>query len=388
MLCRSAIALAFALSLAGVTHALALDANAIDNAAVGSKPAKKSSGADPLLIKAQILLDRARFSPGEIDGRAGGNFQKALAAFKVAQGLPDDSKLDANTWAKLASTSSDAAIKQYTITTEDEKGPFLKKRPAKMEDMKDLAWLGYTGPTEELAEKFHVSEDVLKALNPGKPFDQAGTVILVPNVGGKQTDEKVTKIDIDKTQRTLRAFGKSGQLLAFYPASVGSEEKPAPSGTFKVTDVERNPTYRYDPKFAFKGVSATKPFEIKPGPNNPVGLVWIGLSAPSYGIHGTPDASRVSKSYSHGCVRLTNWDAETLAGMVAKGAQVVFLDGGDAAPPRRVGGRSTKRSTRTRKACRGSAPLSRRRNYALRRLAIAKSDIARQGETPTPSRCS
>jgi lipoprotein-anchoring transpeptidase ErfK/SrfK len=333
MLCRSAIALALALSLGGTTHALALDASAIDNAAVGSKPAKKSSGADPLLIKAQILLDRARFSPGEIDGRAGGNFQKALAAFKVAQGLPDDSKLDANTWAKLASTSSDAAIKQYTITTEDEKGPFLKKRPAKMEDMKDLAYMGYTGPTEELAEKFHVSEDLLKALNPGKPFDKAGTVILVPNVGGKPTDEKVTKIDIDKTQRTLRALGKSGQLLAFYPASVGSEEKPAPSGTFKVTDVERNPTYRYDPKFAFKGVSATKPFEIKPGPNNPVGLVWIGLSAPSYGIHGTPDASRVSKSYSHGCVRLTNWDAEALAGMVAKGAQVNFLEGGDTAPP-------------------------------------------------------
>jgi lipoprotein-anchoring transpeptidase ErfK/SrfK len=164
-------------------------------------------------------------------------------------------------------------------------------------------------------------------------LDKAGTVIQVPNVGGKPTDEKVTKIEIDKAQKTLRAYGKNGQLLAFFPASIGSEEKPAPSGTFKVTDVERNPVYRYDPKFAFKGVSSKVPFEIKPGPNNPVGLVWIGLSAPSYGIHGTPDASRVSKSYSHGCVRLTNWDALELAGMVSKGAQVAFLDGGETPPP-------------------------------------------------------
>ncbi len=333
MLCRFVIALALASLPPLATSALALDANAINTAEVGSKPGKKVNGPDPLLIKAQILLDRARFSPGEIDGRAGGNFQKALAAFKVAQGLPDNSQLDANTWSKLAATSSDPAIKQYTITTDDEKGPFVKKRPAKMEDMKDLDSMGYTGPTEELAERFHVSEDVLKGLNPGRPLDKAGTVILVPNVGAKPADEKATKVEVDKVKKTVRALGKSGQQLAFFPASVGSEEKPAPSGTFKVIDIERNPVYRYDPKFAFKGVSSKKPFEIKPGPNNPVGLVWIGLSAPSYGIHGTPDPSKVSKSYSHGCVRLTNWDALELAGMVAKGAQVVFLDGGDATPP-------------------------------------------------------
>ena len=199
--------------------------------------------------------------------------------------------------------------------------------------MKNLPYLGYTTPKEELAEKFHMSEGLLAALNPGKPFDKAGTVILVTDVAGKPAGEKVTKIEIDKAQKVLRAYGKSGQLLAFFPASIGSEEKPAPSGTFKVTDVERNPTYRYDPKFAFKGVSSKKPFEIKPGPNNPVGLVWIGLSAPSYGIHGTPDASRVSKTYSHGCVRLTNWDAQELAGMVSKGAEVVFLDGNQTSAP-------------------------------------------------------
>ena len=333
MLRPFALACLLAWPLIVPTSTFALDANTINAAEVGKKPGKATSGPDPLLVKAEVLLDRARFSPGEIDGRQGENFQKALAAFKAAQGLPADSKLDAATWAKLTAVSSDPIIKQYTITTDDEKGPFIKQRPAKMEDMKNLPYLGYTTPKQELAEKFHMSEGLLAALNPGKPFDKAGTVILVTDVAGKPAGEKVTKIEIDKTQKVLRAYGKSGQLLAFFPASIGSEEKPAPSGTFKVTDVERNPTYRYDPKFAFKGVSSKKPFEIKPGPNNPVGLVWIGLSAPSYGIHGTPDASRVSKTYSHGCVRLTNWDAQELAGMVSKGAEVVFLDGNQAGAP-------------------------------------------------------
>src|SRR5262249_7023419 len=173
MLRRFLFVIALAFSLPVVTEAFALDANAINTAEVGNKPGKKVNGPDPLLIKAQILLDRARFSPGEIDGRTGENFQKALAAFKVAQGLPNDSKLDANPGTRPAATSSDPAIKQYTTTTEDEKGPFLKKRPAKMEEMKDLPAMGYTGPTGELAERFHVSDDVLKALNPGKPLDKA-----------------------------------------------------------------------------------------------------------------------------------------------------------------------------------------------------------------------
>jgi lipoprotein-anchoring transpeptidase ErfK/SrfK len=353
MLRLPATVIAFALSLSFASGAYALDIDAINRAEVGSKPAKKVSGPDPLLIKAQVLLDRARFSPGEIDGRPGGNFDKALAAFKVAQGLPNDSKLDAATWTKLAATSSEPIIQQYTITEGDEKGPFIKKRPAKMEEMKDLPSMGYTDQTEELAEKFHISEALLKALNPGKSFDKAGTVILVPNVATKLPEEKVTKIVVDKLAKTVMAYSKSGQLLAFYPASIGSEEKPAPSGTFKVTDIERNPTYRYDPKFKFKGVSSKKPFEIKPGPNNPVGLVWIGLSAPSYGIHGTPDASRVSKSYSHGCVRLTNWDALQLAGMVTKGAQVDFVDGTGSPAPVASAADETKEKTTAKPTRRG-----------------------------------
>src|SRR5205807_136167 len=121
---------------------------------------------------------------------------------------------------------------------------------------------------------------------------------------------------------------KDGHLLAFYPASIGSKEKPAPSGTYKVTSVARNPTYTYNPAYQFKGVKSRKPFTIKPGPNNPVGTVWINLSGQGYGIHGTPEPGKVSKTTSHGCIRLTNWDANELAAMVGKGTPVVFLDEG------------------------------------------------------------
>jgi lipoprotein-anchoring transpeptidase ErfK/SrfK len=327
-------ALTFAVLLAAALplSAHALDANAVNTADFAKQPKKKASGPDPLLVKTEILLDRARFSPGEIDGQTGENFQKALAAFKVAQGLPDDSKLDAATWEKLTATSSEPAIKDYTITAEDVRGPFIKRLPS-FEAMKNLPHMGYLNATEELAERFHMSQDLLRALNPGKSFDKPGTAIAVADVARKPTDDKVVKIVIDKTKRTLRGFDKAGNLVVFDPASIGSEERPAPSGTFKVTDVSFNPVYHYDPKLKFKGVSAKKPFDIQPGPNNPVGSVWIGISSPGYGIHGTPDPSRVSKSYSHGCIRLTNWDAENLAALVSKGATVEFLEGNEPAAP-------------------------------------------------------
>ena len=131
-------------------------------------------------------------------------------------------------------------------------------------------------------------------------------------------------MEIDKVRQTVKLFDKSNALIGFYPATIGSEEKPSPSGTLKVTEVSRNPTYRYNPDYHFKGIRSDKPFTIKPGPNNPVGTVWIGLSAEGYGIHGTPEPGKVSKAESHGCVRLTNWDAERVASKISKGASVEF----------------------------------------------------------------
>jgi lipoprotein-anchoring transpeptidase ErfK/SrfK len=133
---------------------------------------------------------------------------------------------------------------------------------------------------------------------------------------------------VDKSERAVRVLGSGGALLAFFPATIGSIEKPAPTGSFQVQSVSYDPTYHYDPHYQFKGQHATKPVEVAPGPNNPVGLVWIGLSAKSYGIHGTPDPDKISKTASHGCIRLTNWDALTLAQLVRKGTPVDFVNEG------------------------------------------------------------
>ncbi len=152
------------------------------------------------------------------------------------------------------------------------------------------------------------------------------TVEALPPTKDSRQRANVATVVVEKTPRDVRAYDKDGKLVAFYPATIGSSEKPAPSGTFKVRRVAYNPDYHYDPKFAWKGVKTQKPLVVKPGPNNPVGLVWIDLTAPSYGIHGTPGPDKIGKTESHGCIRLTNWDALDLAGMVHKGTVVKFED--------------------------------------------------------------
>jgi lipoprotein-anchoring transpeptidase ErfK/SrfK len=166
----------------------------------------------------------------------------------------------------------------------------------------------------------------LEALNPGKKFDQAGEIVSVANVLKNEAKLKVGRIEVDKSRQTVKAFAPSGDLIAFFPATVGSEEKPTPSGRLKVVSADANPNYRYNPDYKFKGVKSKEAFTIKPGPNNPVGSYWIGLSAEGYGIHGTPNPSKVSKSESHGCVRLTNWDVGLLGKSVKKGTPVEFVD--------------------------------------------------------------
>jgi lipoprotein-anchoring transpeptidase ErfK/SrfK len=302
-----------------------------------SRKAKAAPASGPVMLKAQILLDRARFSPGAIDGRDGENMRKALAAFETERGLKTDGRLDPEAWAKLVETFGDPVLMEYTIGPEDVKGPFEEKIPKKMEEQAQLSRLVYTGPEELLAEKFHVTEELLKALNPKTPLDKAGTKIVVPNVlddakkdagakGAREPKGTVARIEVHKKERSLKALDKDGKFVAFYPASIGSAEKPAPSGEYKVRAVAENPTYTYNPEFKFKGVKADKKLTIKPGPNNPVGVMWIDLTLETYGIHGTSEPRQVGKSYSHGCVRLTNWDVSKLGRMVDKGTVVAFQD--------------------------------------------------------------
>ena len=240
--------------------------------------------------------------------------------------MASDKALTPEIWSTLVGTSQDPVIAEYKISDSEVKGPFLKKLPAKMDDMKSLKALSYTSPREAIAEKFHMSEGLLATLNPGKKFDRAGETIFVANVLNKPPKLTIGRIEIDKSRQTVKAFDPSGALVGFFPATVGSEEKPTPSGTLKVVSADANPTYRYNPDYKFKGVKSKEAFTIKPGPNNPVGTYWIGLSAEGYGIHGTPNPSKVSKAESHGCIRLTNWDANLVGRNIKKGTPVVFAD--------------------------------------------------------------
>jgi lipoprotein-anchoring transpeptidase ErfK/SrfK len=331
--------------------ALAAEVNA-DSINSASFTGKVPSGdrLSALAVKVQVLLDRARFSPGEIDGKFGENVEKALLAFTETNHLAPGKILTPEIWAKLQPSGVEPVITDYVLTDQDIKGPYLEKLPVKMEEMRSLKALSYTGPKEALSERFHMGQDLLAELNPNAKFDHAGDKIRVVNLqqdklkdtskatskesskatskgADKDVPLKTARIEVDKARQTVTAFAKDGTLIAFYPATVGSKEKPTPSGTLKVVSVHADPTYRYDPTYEFKGVASTVPFTIAPGPNNPVGVMWIGLSQAGYGIHGTGDPSRVSKSDSHGCIRMTNWDVQRLGQSVRKGVEVAFIEG-------------------------------------------------------------
>lgn len=279
----------------------------------------------PAMIRLQVLLDRSRFSPGVIDGLDGENVKKAIAAYEKANGLEgaDDAKL----LSALAAEDSKPVLQRYVISGKDVQGPFLEEVPKTLEDMAKLDHLSYTSPRELLAEKFHMDEDLLKTLNPGADFARAGTEITVAVVKTRGEKETVTRIEIDKGQGALYAYDEGDKLVAFYPASIGSEGKPSPTGTHAVRAVAPDPKYYYNPKeLSFSGVETKDLLEIAAGPNNPVGTVWIDLTEPTYGIHGTPEPSLIAKTESHGCVRLTNWDAEELSKMVKKGTTVTFKE--------------------------------------------------------------
>jgi len=265
------------------------------------------------VVREQILLCRANFSVGEIDGTEGPSFHHAVSGFQAAHGLKITGRVDQAT-SRLLSGDSAPLLVNYTITPEDVAGPF-EKAPVDMMEKAKLPNLGYESSIEGLGEKFHVSPVLLRKLNQGKKFDQAGVDILVPNIA-KDSLPKAASVSVSKSSTTVTALNAEGKVIAQYPATIGSEKDPLPIGSWVVTTVLRNPPFYYDPSLFWNAEATDEKAKIAAGPNNPVGSVWIGLSKPHYGIHGTPEPATVGHEQSHGCIRLTNWDAAELAGIV------------------------------------------------------------------------
>jgi len=297
----------------------------IDPAAVNN-PAQQqlTDGAKgPGVVRAQILLARAHFSCGEIDGVFGSNFQKALNAFQGERKLPVNGTLDDATWNALNADAAPALI-NYTLTPEDLNGPFTPI-PPDVKDQAKLPFLGYTSPLEQTGEKFHSSPELLQALNPGAKFDHEGQQLMVPNVL-VMPPSPAAHIIVSKGESSVRAYDASGALLAFYAATIGSEHDPLPLGEWKIRGVAREPKFHYNPQLFWDAKKSADKETLAPGPNNPVGLAWIDLSKEHYGIHGTPEPSKIGHATSHGCIRLTNWDVLELAAIVRPGTPATLKE--------------------------------------------------------------
>ena len=297
----------------------------------------QGTGQGASALQLQVMLDRAGFSPGAIDGRMGANTKKALAVFQKNgnEGTP-----------------SVEATTKYRITAEDAAGPFIERMPTDMMDMAKLPALGYTSLLEALSERFHSTPAFLQQLNPGVTF-AADQEIQVPNVepmvipppaapkepGAKEAagrrgtpaqSEAPQKPDVivtvAKSSSAVTLTDSTGRVVFYAPVTTGSEHDPLPIGEWKVTGVSFNPTFRYNPDLFWDAEPSETKATIPPGPNNPVGLVWIDISKQHYGLHGTPEPSTIGRTQSHGCVRLTNWDALKLASLVKPGTRVVFTE--------------------------------------------------------------
>lgn len=276
------------------------------------------------VLRAQILLDRAHFSPGEIDAAFGGNMRNAINAYQASNALTVNGTVDSATWAALNKDDL-PVLSAYAISAADVAGPFVAI-PNSMLAKSKLPALGYRSALEGLGEKFHASPKLLQQLNPGKKFSTAGEQIIVPNVLSPEPLPAASKIVVDRSDASVSLLDASAKTIARYPASTGSVHDPLPTGDWIIKGIAANPVFHYNPKLFWDADQKSEKAKIPAGPNNPVGVVWLDLSKEHYGIHGTPEPSKIGKTESHGCIRLTNWNATELAAAVSSGMPAVLQD--------------------------------------------------------------
>ncbi len=324
-LCCSALALAGTTAFAQTSKAGAktsakagFDVDAFNNAS--DSPLLRMGSKGAAVVRAQILLDRAWFSCGEIDGRYAANMQRMVKAYQSARDLKVTGTVTAETWKALREDTA-PLMTRYTVTDKDAAGPF-EKTPADMGERAKMKALVYESVEEALAEKFHTSIAYLKQLNAGHKVE-AGAEIVVPNTQGTATPVKAASIQIDKSERVLYVLDAGNRPVAGFPISIGNEKNdPLPIGMMAIKNEVKNPTFTYDPKLLKTAPKDVEKVDIAAGPNNPVGSIWLGLTKPHWGIHGTPNPSNVGHSETNGCIHLTNWDAERLSTLAKAGFKV------------------------------------------------------------------
>lgn len=300
---------------------------------------------DMKILQLQVVLSKLGFSPGVLDGRSGESLNDALRGFQESRGLRKSGKVDAATLGALAPYSGVAATRTLALTAQSLSGPFTYPVPKDEAEKAKLPALNYINALEALAERFHTTPETLIALNGGDTRLAPGGQVVFPNAlppsRDYETKDEVwrarlnalnvsasqpvaARIVVDKSDRVLRVYDASDKLVAQFPATMGSKTDPLPIGRWTIKGISHNPDWQYDPAILKRADKTDPKMRIPPGPNNPVGVVWIDLSKPHYGIHGTPDPDKIGRAESNGCIRLTNWDAARLALMVKAGVPALF----------------------------------------------------------------